>query len=122
MLKVYKCTTECTWNGRYWKEDELTKPLSPDLEPPNYFKLVTDKEELTSVLDQIDEEEDPDTFADFSQQMLDVGKTGTGIGAGDLHFMNYAQLKKKAKGLDIFDESIRTCEGLIEIIEEAEGE
>ena len=123
MLKVYKCNTECTWNGNYWKEGTLTRLLDSDTVPPKeYFKPVTDREELNEVLENVDPEDDPKTFEEISRQLMDAGNTGVGICAGDLRLHNFNQLKKMAKDLGVFDETIKSKDDLIEAIEKAGNE
>lgn len=115
-MKVYKCITACTWKGRYWAEDALTEPT--DDIPPEHFVPVTDVDELQAVLDTIDEEEEPETFAELSQQIAEQGFTGTGILAGsDLQLKTSQQLKELAKELGVYNGSLKTKESLIEAIE-----
>lgn len=122
-MKVYKCDTPCTWSGRYWGEGDFTDPLSEEVKPPEHFSVVTNTDELLEVLDGIDEEEDPQTFAQLSRQIMDAGNTGTGILAGDdLQLKNYKQLKKIALDMGIDAEEIKSKEGLIEAIEAARNE
>lgn len=121
MARVYKCITTCTWNGRYWEEGTLTAPFPDDVKPPEHFMPVQDAEELQEVLRTIDEEEEPETFAALSQQIMDIGLTGTGILAGDLHLKNYQQLKKIAKDIGVYEDTMKTKDDLIQAIEAAKG-
>ena len=112
--------TTCTWNGRYWEEGTLTHPVPDDVTPPEHFTPVQDVEELQEVLNTIDEEEEPETFAALSQQIMDTGLTGTGILAGDdLQLKNYQQLKKIAKDLGVYEDTMKTKDDLIQAIEVA---
>ena len=119
MARVYKCVTTCTWNGRYWEEGTLTHPIPAEVTPPEHFTPVHDLEEPQEVLQTIDEEEEPETFAALSQQIMDTGLTGTGILAGDLHLKNYQQLKKIAKDLGVYEDTMKTKDDLIQAIEAA---
>ena len=120
MAKVYKCVTTCTWNGRYWEEGTLTHPIPADVTPPEHFTSVQDVEELQEVLNTIDEEEEPETFAALSQQIMDTGLTGTGILAGDdLQLKNFQQLKKIAKDMGVYEDTMKTKDELIQAIEAA---
>lgn len=120
---IYRCIRECTWNGRYWKEGDVSDPLPDDVKPPEYFKPVYDAAGIQEVLDRTDEEENPETFAELSQQLLDVGKTGVGMLAGDdLQNKNYQQLRKIARDLGVYEEHMKTKDVLIDAIEAVEAE
>jgi hypothetical protein len=120
-MKIYKCVTTCTWNGRYWEEGTLTDPIPDDVKPPKHFEQVTNPSEIQEVLDGIDEEDDPKTFTELSQQLMDVGNTGVGMCAGDdLQLKNLEQLKAIAKEKNVYNSGLRTKDALIEAIESAE--
>lgn len=118
MSNVYKCITTCTWDGRYWEDGELTSPLPDSIKPPKHFVIVNNVEELESVLDTIDEEDEPETFANLSQKILEIGNTGVGICSGDdIKTKNFKQLQGIAKSNGLPYEGIKTRQELIDLIE-----
>jgi tetrahydromethanopterin S-methyltransferase subunit G len=122
MANVYKCINTCTWDGRYWEEGTLTRPLSSDIVPPKHFALVNDVKELEEVLEGIDEEEDCQTFSELTQRIMDAVNTGVGICAGDLKMKNFKQLQGIAKRKELPYEGIKSKDELIELIEKSELE
>ena len=117
-MKVYKCITPCTWKGQYWGEDMLTGPLPDDATPPEHFEPVTSTAELQEVLNKVDQEDDPDTFAALQRKIMDEGNTGVGICASDeLQLKNFKQLQKIAKEKGVYNEELRSKEALIGAIE-----
>lgn len=122
-LKIYRCDTPCTWNGRYWGEGDLTKPLPEDVKPPEYFVEESSSEAIKNALNEIDKEDDPQTFAQLSRQIMDMGNTGVGMLAGDdLNYKSLAQLKKIARELGIDCEGYKSKDDLIEIIQQVQEE
>jgi hypothetical protein len=56
---TYKCITECTWNGRRWREGDITSPYGDDVAVPEHFIIGTDDNENTEY-----EEDTEDTTED----------------------------------------------------------
>ena len=78
MSKVYKCTVKNFWNGRRWDDGAYIPPLSSP-PPGDYFRAVTDKEELKEIRDQYDPEDDKDTFSALTRIITERHITGEGM-------------------------------------------
>ena len=103
MLTVYRCINTCTWQGRYWEEGAITAPFPSDIIPPQHFEKVSEVETLQEVLDSLDQEDEPDTFAALQETIDEARITGVGMMASDsLELKSREQLIEiaKEKGID----------------------
>lgn len=93
------------FQGRYWNKNDVGEFTVTEIEkiPKVYFDQLFEKIEI--------DEEEPVT---------DTGNTGVDILAGDnLQMKNFQQLKKIAKDMGVYEDTMKTKDDLIQAIEAA---